>query len=61
LCLFCCELDRTAEKKTKQRETLLREEVASDGNVVHQFDSGNDEELQGALHASLEEEEYGSG
>jgi hypothetical protein len=53
---FCRELDRTVVKKTKQRETLLREEVVSEGNVVHQFDSDNDEELQGALHASQEEE-----
>jgi hypothetical protein len=54
---FCHEHHRTAEKeKIKQRETLLREKVALEGNVVHQVDSNNDEKLQWALHASQEEE-----
>jgi hypothetical protein len=48
-------LDRKADrKKTKNKERLLREEVAAEGNVVHGIDFG-DEELQHALHASREE------
>jgi hypothetical protein len=51
-------LDQTANrKKTKQKERLLREEVAVEGNVVHDIDS-DDEELQHALHASREEEQF---
>jgi hypothetical protein len=42
---FWHELDRIADrKKTKQKERLLREEVAAEGNVVHGIDS-NDKEL----------------
>jgi hypothetical protein len=56
---FHHEVHRTGEKKkTKLRGTLLRGEVASDGNVVHQVDSDNDEKLQQVLHASWEEEQY---
>jgi hypothetical protein len=52
---FRRELDRTADrKKTKKKERLLREEVAAEGNVVHDIDS-DDKELQCALHASREE------
>jgi hypothetical protein len=52
---FRRELDRIADrKKTKNKKRLLREEVAVEGNVVHDIDS-NDEELQHALHASREE------
>jgi hypothetical protein len=48
-------LDQTSDRKTaKNRERLLREEVATEGNVVHGVDSDN-EELQRALHASREE------
>jgi hypothetical protein len=55
---FRHELDRGADrKKTKQNERLLREEVAAEGNVVHDIDS-DDEELQRALHASREEEQF---
>jgi hypothetical protein len=52
---FKRELDRAADRrKTKKKERLLREEVATEGNVVHDIDS-DDEELQRALHASREE------
>jgi hypothetical protein len=55
---FQCELDRTTDKKkSKQKERLLREEVAVEGNVVYDIDS-EDEELQRALHASREEEQF---
>jgi hypothetical protein len=41
---FCCELDRSAEKKrAMQRLSLLREEVAAEGNVVYDIDSENNE------------------
>jgi hypothetical protein len=51
-------LDWTADpKKTKNKETLLREEVATEGNVVHDIDY-DDEELQHALHASREEAQH---
>jgi hypothetical protein len=36
---------------------LLREDVATEGNVVHDIDS-EDEELQHALHASKEEAQF---
>jgi hypothetical protein len=55
---FRCELDRTTDrKKGKQKERLLREEVAVEGNVVHDIDS-DDKELQRAFHASREEEQF---
>jgi hypothetical protein len=38
-------------------KTLLREKVAVKGNVIHDIDS-YDEELQRALHASREEEQF---
>jgi hypothetical protein len=42
---FRRELDRTADrKKSKQNERLIRDEVAAEGNVVHDIDS-EDEEL----------------
>jgi hypothetical protein len=34
---------------------LLREEVAAEGNMVHNIDSDNDEELQRAIHLFREE------
>jgi hypothetical protein len=37
---------------------MLREEVAAEGNVVHNIDSNNDEELQLAIHLSREEAQY---
>jgi hypothetical protein len=52
---FCRELDRTAEnRRVRQRQSLLREEVATEGNVVHDIDSDNDDELQCAIHISRE-------
>jgi hypothetical protein len=55
---FLCDLDRTTDrKKSKQKERLLREEVATEGNVVHDIDS-EDKELQCALHASREEAQF---
>jgi hypothetical protein len=52
---FRCELDQIADKKKpKPKERLLKEEVAAEGNVVHDIDS-DDEELQCALRASREE------
>jgi hypothetical protein len=41
-------------KTTKKKKRLLREEVAAEGNIVHNIDS-DDDELQRALHASREE------
>jgi hypothetical protein len=38
-------------------ERLLREEVAVEGNVVHDINY-DDEELQRALHASREEAQF---
>jgi hypothetical protein len=56
---FCCDLDRTAERgRARQRQSLLREEVAIEGNVVHDIDLDNDEELQRAIHLSREEAQY---
>jgi hypothetical protein len=52
---FWRDLDQKADRKeTKNKERLLREEVAVEGNVVHDIDF-DDEELQRALHASREE------
>jgi hypothetical protein len=42
-------------KKSKQKERLVREEVATKCNVIHDIDS-DDEELLRALHASREEQ-----
>jgi hypothetical protein len=56
---FHHEIDRSAEKKrARQRLTLLREEVAAEGNVVDDIDSENNEELQHAIHVSRDEEQY---
>jgi ribosomal protein RSM22 (predicted rRNA methylase) len=44
-------------KKSKQKERLLRDEVATEDNVIHDIDS-DDEELQHALHASREGEQF---
>jgi hypothetical protein len=37
---------------------LSREEVDVKGNVVHDIDSENDNELQRAIHVSREDEQY---
>jgi hypothetical protein len=37
---------------------MLREEVAAEGNVIHNIDSDNDEELQCTIHLSREEVQY---
>jgi hypothetical protein len=37
---------------------MLREEVVDEGNVVHNIDSDNDEELQCAIHLSRDEAQY---
>jgi hypothetical protein len=56
---FCRDLDRTDENKSaRQRRSLLREEIAVEGNVAHNIDSDNDEELQRAIHHSREEAQY---
>jgi hypothetical protein len=56
---FRCDLDRTDENKSaRQRRSLLREEIAVKGNVAHNIDSNNDEELQRAIHISREEAQY---
>ena len=53
------QLDRTADrKKERVRERLRVEEVAREGNVVHDVDDDDDDELQAALRASREEAEY---
>jgi hypothetical protein len=52
-------LNRTAEnRRAWQRQSLLREEVAVEGNVVHNIDSDNDEELQHEICLSSEEAQY---
>jgi hypothetical protein len=41
---FRHELNRTTDmKKSKEKKKLLREEVAAEGNVVHDIDSDDDE------------------
>jgi hypothetical protein len=56
---FYHDLDRTAEnRRARQRQSLLREEVAAVGNMVHDIDSNNDEKLQRAIHFSREETQY---
>ena len=55
---FRWQLDRTADKKERARESLRLGEVAREGNVVHDVDDDNDDELQTALRASREEAEY---
>jgi hypothetical protein len=55
---FQHQFDRTTDrKKSKQKKRVLREEVAAEGNVIHDIDS-DDEELQRALHASRKEEQF---
>jgi hypothetical protein len=52
---FWYDLDQKADrKKNKNKKRLLREEVAAEGNVIHDIDS-DDKELQRALYASREE------
>jgi hypothetical protein len=56
---FCHDINRTTEnRRARQRQSLLREEVATEGNVVHNIDSDNDEELECAIHLSREEVQY---
>jgi hypothetical protein len=56
---FRHDLDRTTEnRRARQRQSLLREEVAAKGNVVHNIDSNNDDELQRVIHISREEAQY---
>jgi hypothetical protein len=56
---FHRDLDRTAEnKRARQRQSLLREKVAIKGDVAHNIDSDNDEELQRAIHLSRNEMQY---
>jgi hypothetical protein len=55
---FQHQFDQTTDrKKSKQKKRVLREEVAAEGNVIHDIDS-DDEELQRALHASRKEEQF---
>jgi hypothetical protein len=56
---FRHDLDRTAQnRKVRQQQQLLREEVAAERNVVHNIDSDNDRKLQRAIHLSREEAQY---
>jgi hypothetical protein len=56
---FRHDLDTTAEnRRARQRQSLLREEVIVEENVVHDIDSDNYEELQCAIHLSREEAQY---
>jgi ribosomal protein RSM22 (predicted rRNA methylase) len=43
--------------KSKKNERLIREEVAAEGNVIHDIGS-EDKELQHALHPSREEAQF---
>jgi hypothetical protein len=53
---FRRDLDRSAQNwRARQRQSMLREEVAAEGNVIHNIDSDNDEELQHVIHLSREE------
>jgi hypothetical protein len=55
---FLQELDRTVDrKKSKQKERLLREEVVTEGNVIHDIDF-DDDEFHRAFHASREDEQF---
>jgi hypothetical protein len=56
---FRRDLDISAQSmRARQRQSLLREEVAAEENVVHNIDSGNNEELQRAIHLSRKETQY---
>jgi hypothetical protein len=56
---FCRDLDRTIENRSaRQQQSLFKEEVAAEGNVVHDIYSDNDEELQRAIHVSREEAQF---
>jgi hypothetical protein len=48
----------TENKKARPHQSLLREEVATKGNVIHNIDSDNNEELQHVIHLSREEAQY---
>jgi hypothetical protein len=43
---FCHDLYRTVENKSARQQQSLLREVAVKGNVIHDIDSDNDEELQ---------------
>ncbi|GJM84990.1 hypothetical protein PR202_ga00713 [Eleusine coracana subsp. coracana] len=44
------QLDRTADKKKeRQRESLRREEIAAEGNVIYDVEDDNDDELHAHL------------
>jgi hypothetical protein len=52
-------LDRsTHNRRARQRQSMLREEVATEKNVVHNIDSNNDEELQCEIHLSRNKAQY---
>jgi hypothetical protein len=56
---FHRDLDRTIEnRRARQRQSLLREEVIAERNVIHNIDSDNDEELQCTIHLSREGAQY---
>jgi hypothetical protein len=56
---FRRDLDRSAQnRRVRQRQSMLREEVDAEGNVIHNIDSDNDEELQRTIHLSREEAQY---
>jgi hypothetical protein len=56
---FRRDLDRsTQNRRARQQQSMLREEVAAEGNVVHNIDSDNNEELQRAIHLYREEAQY---
>jgi hypothetical protein len=58
---FRRDLDRSAQnRRARQRrsKSMLREEIATEGNVFHNIDLDNDEELQRAIHLSREEAQY---
>jgi hypothetical protein len=58
---FRCEFDRIVEnRRAKQRQSLIREEVAVEENVVHNIDSENNEKLQRAIHALQKTDKYSS-
>jgi hypothetical protein len=56
---FRRDLDRSAQnRRASKRQSILREEVAAEGNVVHNINSDNDEKLQCAIHISREDAQY---
>jgi hypothetical protein len=56
---FYRNLDRTAQnRRARQWESLLSEEVAAEGNMGRNIDSNNDDELQHTIHLSREKAQY---